>query len=282
MRRMAYSRESSGSRSSLAGRGEAASTSGRSGISARRLRLLLSALDLEGATGPGDFLPVDALQAVGEFIGCDEVSFQVMDVRGRSVQAQVDTAPDGLSEDLSHQEDAGLFWAMFEESVACNYPQRTGDHRTVTRLSDFYSRAALRGTIVGEYISQSEFRHELMLPLPPDGPRDERVLLFRGDGSDFTEHDVLVMALLRPHLLALRRRRHARPIPQLTPRQLQILGLVAAGYTNGQVARLLGVASATVRKHLENAFERLEVSSRSAAVVKVMPLLEIRPDSVGA
>jgi regulatory LuxR family protein len=43
--------------------------------------------------------------------------------------------------------------------------------------------------------------------------------------------------------------------------------LVADGHTNAQIARRLGVAARTVRTHLENIYERLQVSSRTAAVL---------------
>jgi DNA-binding CsgD family transcriptional regulator len=54
--------------------------------------------------------------------------------------------------------------------------------------------------------------------------------------------------------------------PQLTPRQWEILQLVAMGYTNRQIARRTSVAEGTVRKHLQNIFEQLHVGSRTAAV----------------
>jgi DNA-binding CsgD family transcriptional regulator len=54
---------------------------------------------------------------------------------------------------------------------------------------------------------------------------------------------------------------------------VQALRLVAAGCTNAQVARVMGVSEATVRKHLENAFSRLGVGTRTAAVARVLPLL---------
>jgi DNA-binding CsgD family transcriptional regulator len=100
-------------------------------------------------------------------------------------------------------------------------------------------------------------------------------MLFRGGGPDFTDRDVMLMGLLRPHLLALhlRQRRHAPGVPELTPRQVQALRLVAAGCTNAQAARVMGVSEATVRKHLENAFSRLGVGTRTAAVARVLPLL---------
>jgi DNA-binding NarL/FixJ family response regulator len=51
----------------------------------------------------------------------------------------------------------------------------------------------------------------------------------------------------------------------LTDRQRQILQYIAAGYTNGQIATRLDVSEHTVRKHVENIFARLDVTSRTAA-----------------
>ena len=61
------------------------------------------------------------------------------------------------------------------------------------------------------------------------------------------------------------------PTPELTPRHWELLRLVAAGHTNSQIARRLGLSEATVRKHLENIYGRLQVSSRTAAVTRAFP-----------
>jgi DNA-binding NarL/FixJ family response regulator len=53
----------------------------------------------------------------------------------------------------------------------------------------------------------------------------------------------------------------------ISPRR-QLLELVAAGYTNAQIARRLDIAEGTVRKHLENIYRRLQVPSRTAAVTR--------------
>jgi DNA-binding NarL/FixJ family response regulator len=50
-----------------------------------------------------------------------------------------------------------------------------------------------------------------------------------------------------------------------------LLRLVAAGHTNGQIARRLGVSEGTVRIHLQNIYGRLQVSSRTAAVTRAFP-----------
>ena len=82
-----------------------------------------------------------------------------------------------------------------------------------------------------------------------------------------------MLTLLRPHLhqafLDAERRRH--PVPRLTPRQRELLRLLAAGHTNTHIARRLGISEGTVRTRLENIYERLDVSSRTAAVTRAFP-----------
>ena len=57
----------------------------------------------------------------------------------------------------------------------------------------------------------------------------------------------------------------------LTPREVDVLQLVRRGLTNKQAAGLLGVRPSTVRKHLENAFAKLGVGTRTAAIARAFP-----------
>jgi DNA-binding CsgD family transcriptional regulator len=57
-----------------------------------------------------------------------------------------------------------------------------------------------------------------------------------------------------------------RVAPPLTGREREILELVAAGKTNAEIAEAIWIAPGTVRKHLENVYEKLGVHSRTAAV----------------
>lgn len=52
----------------------------------------------------------------------------------------------------------------------------------------------------------------------------------------------------------------------LTPRETDVLELVAAGYTNRQVADRLGISSRTVETHRANLMAKLNLSSRAALV----------------
>lgn len=52
---------------------------------------------------------------------------------------------------------------------------------------------------------------------------------------------------------------------RLTPRQREVLAGVAAGLTDAEIAERLGVARATVGKHLEAIYQRLDVHNRTSA-----------------
>ena len=51
----------------------------------------------------------------------------------------------------------------------------------------------------------------------------------------------------------------------LSPRELEVLQLVAAGQTNREIAGALTLSEHTVRRHLQNIFAKLDVPSRAAA-----------------
>lgn len=53
---------------------------------------------------------------------------------------------------------------------------------------------------------------------------------------------------------------------RLSPRELEVLQLVAGGMENKQVARHLRISEATVKSYLQSAYERLGVRSRAEAV----------------
>ena len=60
------------------------------------------------------------------------------------------------------------------------------------------------------------------------------------------------------------------PFEQLTPRQREILALMAAGYRNREIAQDLVITEATVVNHIHGIFRRLGVSSRTQAVIYVL------------
>jgi DNA-binding NarL/FixJ family response regulator len=66
----------------------------------------------------------------------------------------------------------------------------------------------------------------------------------------------------------------------LSPREADVLRLVAVGMSNPDIGRQLHIAEATVKTHLLRAFAKLAVSDRTAAVTKAMSLGLIPSDTV--
>ena len=58
-----------------------------------------------------------------------------------------------------------------------------------------------------------------------------------------------------------------RPQVDLTDRERQVLGLLASGLANKQIARRLGISEKTVKGHLTNLFQRIGVSDRTQAAL---------------
>lgn len=60
--------------------------------------------------------------------------------------------------------------------------------------------------------------------------------------------------------------------PRLSTRQLEILALVAKGFSNQDIARLVGIGVNGVKDHLKNIYSILEVSSRTEAATLAVNL----------
>jgi DNA-binding NarL/FixJ family response regulator len=58
------------------------------------------------------------------------------------------------------------------------------------------------------------------------------------------------------------------PFPQLTPRETEVLDLLAAGHDNAAIARRLGITSKTVRNSVSNIFLKLHVADRAQAIIR--------------
>jgi DNA-binding NarL/FixJ family response regulator len=62
--------------------------------------------------------------------------------------------------------------------------------------------------------------------------------------------------------------RAARPFPELTDREVEVLELVAAGKSNGVIAAQLFLSDKTVRNHVSNVLAKLHADDRAAAVAR--------------
>ncbi len=240
---------------------------------------LAAIVTAERADLPAQGLPLSLLSDLMDHIRCEGVTFQGMD-SGRQdnwfIQCIDDEEPDPALEQAVNK----AHWQHYWDCLSCSYPDRTGDLRSVVKIADFYSVRQWHSTgMYTDVYRPQGIKHELQLCLPePPGPsrgpgRTVRLYFFRLSGPDFSERDRALLTLLRPHLhqayLDAERRRGC--VSSLTPRQTDLLRLVADGRTNAQIARRLGLSEGTVRTHLENIYGRLQVSSRTAAVLRAFP-----------
>jgi len=56
--------------------------------------------------------------------------------------------------------------------------------------------------------------------------------------------------------------------PELTPRELEVLELIAQGSSNSQIAEKLVITDKTVRNHITSIFSKLQVADRAHAIIK--------------
>lgn len=108
------------------------------------------------------------------------------------------------------------------------------------------------GRLLAGAIAQARFvpldtRHHLMLPDDPAWARwTEEVQQFLGMRSALAPH---------PRFDAL------------TPRERELVELIAQGRDNAQIAAVLGLSDKTVRNHITSIFAKLEVENRPQAIV---------------
>ncbi len=100
------------------------------------------------------------------------------------------------------------------------------------------------------------------------GPDAVAQIFLERKSRPFSECDLAMLDLLNPVFQRHLRQRATRALPaSLTVQERRVLLEVAAGLSNAEIAEALFVAPSTVRKHLEHAFRKLDVTNRLAAVV---------------
>lgn len=218
-------------------------------------------LEVVYATGEVDgpiAFPEPVLEAVRELVPCDVVTFhQRSDGPDRVLvytgdpQGQVTPEIRAAHRQLEHEDPV----------------QPTNGARKLTDVVRL--RAFRRQDFYVEVHRPLGIEYMIWLYLDPP-LTDARLELDRAD-FDFTERDRGVLDLLLPHLRQRLRIAARRPTTQpsrgdLTPREQEVIALVAEGRTNSEVGRLLGISPETVRKHLENTYRKLDAHTRTGAV----------------
>lgn len=207
-------------------------------------------------------LPAATLALVGALVPCDTASYNVIDLAvGRAMVHTTGPPPDA--------ESLRVFASHAGENPLVAHQQRTGDPSPL-RLSDFIGARQFRRRPIYSLVYRA-LGVEFQLAFGAGAqPGQVAGIALNRARRDFSDRDLEVLALLRPLLDHVRatvsvggpRRDVAE---RLTPRQRQILGRVARGATNAQVAHELQVTEKTVAKHLEHVYDTLGVANRTAA-----------------
>ena len=70
--------------------------------------------------------------------------------------------------------------------------------------------------------------------------------------------------------LSKRRTTTAAVVEPLTEREIQVVRLMAGGYSNGEIAHALGVAEGTIKNHVSNILAKFAARDRTRAVLKAL------------
>jgi DNA-binding CsgD family transcriptional regulator len=250
-------------------------------LTEREFAALRTVVDPAHTDGPDEGLSWTLLQAIADLVGADDVVLDQVDPDARWFVVWQSLAEHVCGENVDDPGDH--FWDLWQRSPAKIYARAGAAELTQIRtLSDYVSDRRWRADPLFDYnVRESGLFHEIGVNLLDPRSRPVRLHCWRTPGRDFGERERFYLTLLRPHLIAPVTAALAQPAPAvaLTPRQRQLLDLVADGCTNRQAARRLGIAEGTVRRHLNDIYERLGVGSRTAAVTRAVTVLPSDPFS---
>lgn len=233
------------------------------------------------------------LAGLAELVGADAATLHETDVTGPH-QVSLGWPPARLTMDLAERLHPVLLQHPFLPLYARLRPNGPFPRRPF-RISDLMSRRQWRDNPVAREVLP-EASDQLGVMLGTHNGAVRNVVLTRS-GRTFTDRqrDVLTLTLRhlavavtraspqrftglqiapRPRWVPLASNRPARAAPPadtaLSQRQLQVLTMVAQGWTDTQIARRLQISPRTVSKHLEHIYTRLGVPNRAAAVACLM------------
>jgi DNA-binding CsgD family transcriptional regulator len=184
---------------------------------------------------------------------------------------------------LDPQIDAGDQIAALGR-LAHQHPLVTRSSCAAQTISDYISRRRFRSLdLYQEVYRPLEAEDQLAINLLPAGHPVQIGIALNRPRATFTAADREALDFLRPLLVraygrSLARERQGataadRTSPPLTPRQRDVLVLVAQGVSNQQIALELGISRRTVENHLYAAYRRLGVTNRTAAAALARQLV---------
>jgi DNA-binding CsgD family transcriptional regulator len=204
------------------------------------LRRLLTAEPVPGEPLP----PRPVMDAIADLVPCDALAATLTDGRGRTLQQLcLAPGPDRRTRVVGRPWGPGV--------------HRDGDGPYRLGWVHWTEHPELSGADQLAIGFRNGVDHVVQLELS----RESRV---------FSEEELALLRMLVPVLARLVRERPVAGQPaSLTVSERRVLHEVAAGCSNAEIATTFCIAECTVRKHLENAYRKLGVSNRMAAVARL-------------
>ncbi len=104
--------------------------------------------------------------------------------------------------------------------------------------------------------------------LPKDSDSEDLVRAIRAVAGGDVIFGESIATRLQAFFAAGHARPAAAPFPELTDREDEVLELIARGLANRAIAAELGISDKTVRNHVANIFNKLQVADRSQAIIR--------------
>lgn len=109
--------------------------------------------------------------------------------------------------------------------------------------------------------------------VPKDAPADDVVIAARHAASS-------PRSFTAPDLAEAMRRRMSPSGPQLSPREKEVLDLLAEGLGVSQISRRLYISDSTTKTHISKLYEKLGAGNRAQAIMAALKLGLIQPPEV--
>ncbi|HSK93816.1 MAG TPA: LuxR C-terminal-related transcriptional regulator [Candidatus Angelobacter sp.] len=237
-------------------------------VSGADLQAIFGFLGSARLGAPHEPIPRETLARLRDLVHADQAEYFELRradraVLGFSESDQLEDAPG--SEEAMHQ---------FGHENPLNW-RRWGPAHGAMRLSERVRRREFERTgFFDGFMRPNGLTDVLKVWLSSSAESAACVQLWRMGGG-FSRRDQDVLGVLHQHLVAMRLRAltggpSRPPVVGLTVREAEILTWAARGATDGEIAHRLGIATATVSKHLEHAYAALGVHSRAEAIGRIL------------
>lgn len=234
----------------------------------------------EGIVDRSEYLPAAAGTLLG-VLGGDVVLWNAVSLAAPAVEIAVHPVT-GLETEIIGRR---LTEVLDEHPLLPSYLAERGVGLPAPRrLSDVATPAELeRNRAYVDVLRPSGARHQLTVLASPISMRSTRGWAISRSSSDFPEAALAAAKALQPVLALLDRLVDGRAprIPDggdaaerlgLTSREIEVLRLVAEGFTSHAIGRRLRISPRTVDKHRENVLRKLDRKDRLTAVQRAQEL----------